>query len=262
MKTKTRGWVFAVLCLLLLFSMLGALHSQAAWGFSVTALHGAHARLAGFPCGFGSILIFFQCGSGGGDPPCPPSDGEIQPVCSPIILDLSGAGFSLTSAQNGVLFDIADTGHPLQIAWTAPGADNAFLCLPDGNGECDNGKDLFGNFTPQPPSAHRNGFAALAVYDQPVNGGNGDGIIDARDKVFTSLRLWIDANHDGICQPSELFTLASKGVNSISLNYRLSMKRDQFGNLFRYRSRVNPDGSADPSDVGRVAFDVFLTTAN
>lgn len=71
---------------------------------------------------------------------------------SPILIDVSGNGFQLTSATNGVNFDISGTGTPVQIAWTAPGGANAFLCLPDGDGRCDDGKDLFGNFTPQPPS--------------------------------------------------------------------------------------------------------------
>jgi len=181
---------------------------------------------------------------------------------SPIILDLSGKGFSLTSAANGVPFDIVGDNRPLQIAWTAPGADNAFLVLPGPDGLVHNGKELFGNFTPQPASDHRNGFAALAVYDIPENGGNGDGVIDSRDKIFASLQLWIDTNHDGVCQPDELHTLPSMGVDSISLKYRGSMRRDQYGNLFRYRARVNPGDPNDTSEVGRTAYDVFLTTAN
>jgi hypothetical protein len=155
------------------------------------------------------------------------------------------------------VFDISGTGNPIQVAWTVAGANNAFLCLPGGDGKCDNGKDLFGNFTPQPPSATPNGFAALAVYDLPANGGNGDGIIDSRDAVFASLRLWIDANHDGISQPEELHTLTSLGVVSISLNYKETRRTDQYGNEFRYRARVNP---GEKTDVGKAAYDVFFVT--
>jgi hypothetical protein len=198
-----------------------------------------------------------DCSSGGtGGDGCPPycADGP-----SPIIIDVDNHGFDLTNAARGVVFDIFGTGHPIQMGWTAPGVNNAFLCLPDSNGKCDDGKDLFGNFTPQPPSKHPNGFAALAVYDDPKSGGNGDGVIDARDAIFSSLRLWIDANHDGVSQPEELHTLPSLGVNSISLTYKLSEKTDQYGNRFRYRAKVNPD-DPDPSHVGRSAYDVFFVT--
>jgi hypothetical protein len=180
---------------------------------------------------------------------------------SPVLIDVGGQGFALTNATDGVLFDIRGTGTPIQIGWTALGADDAFLALPGSDGLVHSGKELFGNFTAQPPSPHPNGFAALAMYDQPANGGNSDGIIDARDKIFSSLRLWIDANHDGVCQPSELFTLPEKGVNAISLHYELSMRRDQYGNLFRYHSLLNPGAPQAGSDVSRTSYDVFLTTA-
>jgi len=163
----------------------------------------------------------------------------------------------LTSATNGVVFDISGTGKPIQMGWTAPGANNAFLALPGADGLVHNGKQLFGNFTPQPKSTAPNGFAALAVYDDTKNGGNGDGIIDARDAVFASLRLWIDTNHDGISQPEELHTLPELGVTSISLDYYDDKRRDEYGNLFRYRAKINPDDT-DPSHVGRIAYDVFF----
>lgn len=190
--------------------------------------------------------------TGPGDPNQPQSkDGN----CSPIILDIDGTGFALTTAQNGVVFNFS--GHqPVQVGWTARGSTNAFLCLPDPNGRCDDGADLFGNFTPQPPSNHPNGFAALAVYERPENGGNGDGVIDSRDAIFASLRLWIDKNHDGISQPDELFTLSSLGVNSISLKYTEDRKVDQYGNVFRYRGTVNPGNPA--SQVDRKTYDVFF----
>jgi hypothetical protein len=63
---------------------------------------------------------------------CDPSDPTMSCPCtptnSPIIVDLTGDGFFLTSAANGVNFDIANSGTPIQIAWTA-NANNAFLVL-------------------------------------------------------------------------------------------------------------------------------------
>ena len=189
---------------------------------------------------------------------CPPPTHCTCRDCgcgSPIIIDVGGHGFALTDVNGGVKFDIFGTGTPVQMSWTAPGADNAFLALPGTDGLIHNGTQLFGNYTPQPPSSTPNGFAALAVYDDPKNGGNGDGVIDTKDAIFSTLRLWIDANHDGVSQPEELHTLPSLGVNTISLKYKLSEKTDQYGNLFRYRARVNGNES---QDVGQTAYDVFF----
>jgi hypothetical protein len=158
-----------------------------------------------------------------------------------------------------VKFDLDGNGTATQMSWTQRGSDNAFLALPGADGLVHDGKQLFGNFTPQPPSDHPNGFAALAVYDEPKNGGNGDGIIDSRDGVFASLRLWIDTNHDGICQADELFVLPDRGVNSISLKYREDDRTDQYGNKFRYRAHLNPD---KPTDAGKTIYDIFFLMAD
>jgi len=230
---------------------------------------GREGRVIGANCLLAS-LSFFQCVGGTCDTQptnCQtgfawdPNTCRCVPRNSPIIIDISGRGFDLTSVAGGVRFNISGTGTAVQMAWTAAGTDNAFLALDrNGDGVINDGTELFGNFTPQPKSSDPNGFLALAVYDEPANGGNGDGVIDSRDKIFSLLRLWMDANHDGICQPGELHTLPSMGVNSISLNYRLSMRRDQYGNIFRYRAKVNPDTPKDTSEVGRTAYDVFLGT--
>lgn len=151
MKRIHCGLAFASL---LLFCNLWAIHAQSAGGFSTVLRHGANSLSASAPCALASVSLFFQCGGGGGGlPPCnnptvPVEDpGVPSKPCSPIILDLSGKGFFLTSADNGVKFDISGTGHPVQIAWTAPGADNAFLALDrNGNGIIDNGTELFREF--------------------------------------------------------------------------------------------------------------------
>jgi hypothetical protein len=169
----------------------------------------------------------------------------------PVVLDFGRNGWEFTSAEDGVSFDIDADGHPDSISWTAAGSADGFLVWDrNGNGKVDDGRELFGDATPQPNSKQRNGFAALATFDQARLGGNGDGIISSLDAIFPALQIWVDTDHNGKSSPRELSSLAARGVVSIDLDAKESRRKDRYGNELRYRTRVQrEDGNSDAVDV-------------
>jgi hypothetical protein len=183
-------------------------------------------------------------------------DAEIPPCCctSPILIDVAGDGFRLTSWADGVEFAPRPGFRPSDRAWTEANSDDAWLVLDrDGDGVINDGSEMFGNATPQlqpPDGTLKNGFLALAQYDDDRNN-----MIDEKDPVFSDLRLWQDVNHDGISQPMELHTLPELGVAGISVAYTEAHEVDQYGNSFRYKAAVY---GTPGSLVGMAAWDVWL----
>ena len=197
---------------------------------------------------------------------CSPSyereQSERCPRNSPLIVDMNHDGYRLTSVRDGVWFDLDADGTPEPVAWTARDSDEAFLALDrNGNGFIDSGAELFGNHTPttntiDPDVTAANGFEALRFAEGPSFGrSRRDGVIDARDAVFSRLVLWRDLNHNGISEPGELHPLCESDLVQIETEYRTSRRTDRFGNEFRQRGHgVWRDGRA------RYIYDVWLVT--
>ncbi len=179
---------------------------------------------------------------------------------SPIVIDVEANGYALTSAVDGVDFDISAIGGAVRVSWTAPGADDSWLALDrNRNGFIDDGSELFGTATPQPENDEPNGFEALKIFDQAENGGNDDNWISAGDSIFHSLLLWRDVNHNGISEAGELSPLFQSVVTAIALNYQEHKWADIHGNQFRYRAKTKRSGH--PGGPDKWAYDVILVTA-
>jgi hypothetical protein len=179
------------------------------------------------------------------------------------VIDLLNEGMHFTTLEHGVQFDLNGDGKPLYLSWTDPNYHNAWLALDrNHNGKIDSVQELFGYLTePQLPSedGKRNGWLALAVYDEPSHGGNGDGVIDSSDAIYSQLLLWIDSNHDGISQATELHHLAEMGVTKIPLSYTHKSYEDGDGNNFRFGNLVEMGSQdIDRGQVEHQAWDVLL----
>ena len=139
--------------------------------------------------------------------------GNAQPPRDPLAIDLGALGLELTTLENGVNFDLDKNGFAEKTAWI--GLEDGFLCLDrNGNSKIDDGGELFGDQVELSNGAISvSGFEALADFDE-----DGDGVIDHNDTVWNDLRVWIDANHNGISDSGELKTLNELGVVNISLD--------------------------------------------
>lgn len=168
----------------------------------------------------------------GSDPATQPSEGGTDDCYhTPIIFNFGRGSYRLTGVSDGVPFDMNGDGVRRMTSWTDARNRQGFLSLDrNGNGRIDDGSELFGNHTPRADgSPATNGFDALATLDV-----NGDERLDSNDAVWAALRIWIDANHDGISQPAELFKLHDVDIVALSYDAIWTGRRDRNGNLFAY----------------------------
>ena len=173
----------------------------------------------------------------------------------PIILDLDGNGLETVGLAANIYFDHDGDGVLTRTGWAGKG-DALLVWDRNANGSIDTGAELFGDFTPLPNGTLApNGFAALAALDS-----NGDGILDASDPAFAELKLWRDADQNGVTGAGELISLLDAGI--VSLNLANTLKNQNLANgnqLAREGSFTRTDGTTSAMGEFNLATDTFNT---
>lgn len=199
----------------------------------------------------------------------PPDDPqEPQDFASPLVLDLNNNSVTSTSVyETQVYFDLDGDGFREHCGWVESGDGLLALDL-DQSGGIENGRELFGNYTADSNGTYaQHGFAALARYD-----ANGDGVMNANDSIFSSLRVWIDANSDGVSQSGELHSLASQNILSINLGSQASDDLEAFNEVTQVSTFTRQqqdengtlllDGSGNPVTETLAVRDVWFNREN
>jgi hypothetical protein len=166
----------------------------------------------------------------------------------PLVFDLSGSGINLTAPSGTApLLDMNDNGFQVHSGWIEAG-EGVLVLDKNGSGQIESADEMFGG-------SGQNAFAALAKYDS-----NLDGVIDANDPVYSQLRIWVDANGNGVVDPGELLTLQQAGIASINLGAAAQTHDFIGGNqVLATGSFTRTDGSIATVDAVSFATDNFAS---
>ena len=150
---------------------------------------------------------------------------------TPIALDLNGNGIQTLGVDEGVEFDILNTGIRVQTGWI--NGEDALLAVDNNNnGQIDNRSELFGGNAGE-------GFSKLASFDT-----NDDGFVDTNDDGFSKIEVWQDVNENGLTDEGELVSLESRGITSLDTAYTDVFGFDAEGNIHgEHGSATLADGS-------------------
>ncbi|EPJ49069.1 MAG: hypothetical protein OFPII_03200 [Osedax symbiont Rs1] len=167
----------------------------------------------------------------------------------PLILDLDGDGIHTVSINDGVTFDHDGDGVKENSGWVSA-TDGLLVRDINNDGFITSGKELFGDQTAINSSSSQaaDGYEALAALDS-----NHDNVINSLDDKFSELKVWIDADQDGITDSGELKSLADLGITELSLDYQ-KVSVDEFGNeVIKQSSFVQNNETKTLSDVNLAA---------
>ncbi len=123
-----------------------------------------------------------------------------------LVIDLEGDGLHLSDLTYPVTLNLDGTDRTL--TWTSTGQREAFVWLDrTGDNRPQSGEILGAGVLHGPAIVPGSGFGDLQSLDRNATTGNGDGVLDRNDPVWSLLRLWVDFDHDAVASADELSTL-------------------------------------------------------
>jgi hypothetical protein len=175
------------------------------------------------------------------------ADGSVG-MLSALVLDLDGNGVSLARrGKSNAGFDMNGDGVADDTGWAAKG--DGFLVIDrDNDGLITNAYEL--SFFAESATA-KNSLAGLAALDS-----NGDHVLDKKDARFGELKVWIDANGNGVSDEGELKSLAELGIASFDLNPHNASGKAKVGDnlLLATATFTRTDGSVGTLGDAALAF--------
>jgi hypothetical protein len=166
----------------------------------------------------------------------------------PVVLDLNGDGVKLISyGDSNVSFDVDNDGKVERTGWV-DGNDAILVHDKNGDGtinditetiseyyQLDNlfDGDINASWTADAEGKYSNdGLDALSKLDS-----NQDGIFNNQDAMWDDLRIWQDADEDGVTDENELISLDDAGIQEFDLSNIQTIDRERNeGNVILSRS--------------------------
>jgi Ca2+-binding RTX toxin-like protein len=170
-------------------------------------------------------------------------------MLSPVILDLDGDGLDLKSRKKSKAnFDMDGDGIADDTGWVGKG-DGMLVIDRNNDGKITGASEI--SFLTEKAGA-KSDLEALAVLDS-----NKDGKLDASDTRFGELKVWVDANQNGVSDDGELQTLAELGITEIGLAGRANAQKAKIGDnvVLATSTFKRTDGSIGTVGDVALAFD-------
>lgn len=169
--------------------------------------------------------------------------GYFSTFCTPIVLDLDGDGIEYIPISSGIYTNEEWDGRWEQRAWLSPD-DGMLFYDEDSNGIGTHHETILTDFV----EGAATDLEALRAFDS-----NKDGVIDASDALYASLKVGRDFNCNGLFEANEVFSLAQAGWRGS--NFTTACRRSTSRSTPRKRRRGSSNSTPDDSSgrTGRPA---------